>query len=231
MMAKPTKKSSIKPPTLLLQKWQRNQIFEAIQAVGLDPREFDLGDDGTDVRIKHKRSKSCFIVGGDAGHYVGSYVVGDAPDWPYEVYSWTALMPRVSRWLEDVKRDLETPDLWAELQREAKLLAAGPLEATENTPFTAEEQKEIAGQLRELAKQTKRTYSPSRAQMRLLDEKLDYLMAASGRIGRTDWRGVFVGVMLSFLLSTALPPESVRQILLPFLRGIGHLFGLLELPK
>jgi hypothetical protein len=27
-------------PTPPLQKWQRNDIFEAIQAVGLDPRDF-----------------------------------------------------------------------------------------------------------------------------------------------------------------------------------------------
>jgi hypothetical protein len=33
-----------------LQKWQRNQIFEAIEGVGLDPREFDLKDAEAEVR-------------------------------------------------------------------------------------------------------------------------------------------------------------------------------------
>ena len=64
---KPKKKS----PTPLLQKWQRNVLFEAIQAVGLDPRDFDLTDSGTEVQIKHKWSKSIFIIGGGPGHYVG----------------------------------------------------------------------------------------------------------------------------------------------------------------
>jgi hypothetical protein len=59
--------------------------------------------------------KSGSSLGGDARHYVGRYLVGDGPDWSYEVYSWQALMPRVTRWLEEVKHDLETPDLWAEL--------------------------------------------------------------------------------------------------------------------
>jgi hypothetical protein len=57
-----------------LQKWQKNQIFEAIQAVGLDPKEFDLEDDDAEIRVKHKWSESCFIIDGDPGHYVGRCV-------------------------------------------------------------------------------------------------------------------------------------------------------------
>jgi hypothetical protein len=52
-------KSGRKPkklPTPLLQKWQRNILFEAIQAVGLNPRDFDLTDSGTEIQIKHKWS-------------------------------------------------------------------------------------------------------------------------------------------------------------------------------
>jgi hypothetical protein len=96
-----------------MQKRKKNQIFEAIQGVGLDPRGFEFEDSDADVRLKHKWSKSYFIFGGDAGHYLGRYVVGDGPDWPYEVYSWQPLMTRVSGWLKDVKLDLDTPDLWA----------------------------------------------------------------------------------------------------------------------
>jgi len=131
------------PASPHLQKWQRNQIFDAIQSVGLDPKEFDLESGDAEVRIKHKWSQSYFIVGGNAGHYVGRYVVGDAPEWPYEVYSWEALIPRVSRWLEEVKRDLEMPDLWAELQREAELLGQASNEPAENTPFTRTSKKRL----------------------------------------------------------------------------------------
>jgi hypothetical protein len=78
--AKSGRKSKKESPTPLLQKWQRNDLFEAIQAVGLDPRDFDLADSGTEVQIKHKRSESIFIIGGGPGRYVGRYVVGDDPD-------------------------------------------------------------------------------------------------------------------------------------------------------
>lgn len=231
MMSESTGKLSVGSPTSRLRKQQKNDVFEAIQAVGLDPNEFDLQDDAVEVRIKHKRSLSCFIVGGDPGHYVGHYVVGDGADWPFEAYSWQYMIPRISRWLEEVKRDLETPDLWAELRREAELLGANFDGVTENTPFTPDEQKVIAGRLQELAEHTRHTYSLSEAQMRVLDGKLDYLVKAAGRLGRIDWRNVFAGAIVSFILTEALPPEAVRDMILVLSQTIGHLYGLLGLPS
>ena len=133
-------------------------------------------------------------------------------------------MRRVSAWLEEVKRDLETPDLWAELQREAKLLGAGSNAVTENTPFTPEEQKEIAGRLKELAKYVRKIHLLSPAQMQVLDEKLEYLVDASDRLGRKDWLNTFIGVTLGYILSVALPPEFARTIFRTFLQAIGLLY-------
>lgn len=214
-----------------LQKWQRNDVFEAIQAAALDPSHFDLDDVDAGVRIKHRWSESYFVVGGDPGHYNGRYVVGDGPAWPYEVYSWQALTPRISGWLGDVKRDLDTPDLWAELRHDAELLGAASGETTENTPFTQAEREEITERLRALRDHVMSTYSLSEPQMRLLDEKLDYLVEAAGRLGRTDWRGVFVGVMCSWFVSAALPPASALHILITLLHSTGHFYGFPQLPS
>jgi hypothetical protein len=214
----------------MTEKWKRNQIFEAIQAVGLDPRDFDLEDGDAEFRVKHKWSDSCFIVGGDATHYVGRHITGDGPVWPYDAYSWEAVLTHVGPWLRFLKLDLETPDLWSELQREAELLGGVSNETNANTPFTPEEQKEIARRLQELAEYARRTYSLSEPTMQVLNAKLDYLVGAAGRLGRIDWRNVFAGAILGFILSAALPPESARQIILELLRAIGHLFGHPALP-
>jgi hypothetical protein len=215
------------PP--LLRKEHKNDIFRAIQAVGLDPNEFDLEDFADGVRIKHKRSESYFIVGRDeSGYYVGKSLVGDGLVWPTSPASWQTLMPRISWWLEEVKQDLDTPDLWAELKREAQLLGADSSVVTENTAFTVDEQREIARRLKELGKYVSDTYSLSQAQIQVLGEKLDYLVDASTRIGRKDWLNAFIGVILSFVLTAAFAPESARTIFTTFLRGIGLFYP--ELP-
>jgi hypothetical protein len=138
-------------------------------------------------------------------------------------------MRTVETWLDDVKRDIETPDLWAELQGAAGLLGVGSGDLAENTPFTREEQEEITRQLQELAENAKREYSLSEVQMRVLNETVSYLVDAVGRLGRTDWRGLVIGMMLSFVLSVALPPDAARHIFFSIIRIIGHRYGFPEL--
>jgi hypothetical protein len=157
-------------------------------------------------------------------------VVGDGPNWPYEVYSWEALKSRLTTWLEEVKQDLETPDLWAGLQREAELLEAGFDEVTENTPFTPDEQNDIARRLQELAEEARDRYSLSEAQMQVIRAGNEYLVKAADRFGRKDWLILFAGVILSHIMQIALPAEGARDMFLGFLRGAGHIFGLPELP-
>jgi hypothetical protein len=212
----------------MLQKFQRNEIFKAIEAVGLDPGQFDLNYSDSEVRIKHKRSGSYFFIGGRPGHYVGNGIVGDGPDTRYELYSWDPLISRIRLWFQLVKNDLDTPDLWAELQRETRLLGADPSVVTENTLFTGDEQKEIARRLEQAAKYMRETHSLSMAQMRALDEKLDYVIEASTRLGRKDWLNIFIATILGYVFIAALPPESARTIFTTFLRSIGILYP--ELP-
>jgi hypothetical protein len=222
-------------PSPQLQKSMKNQIFEAIQGVRLDPREFEFEDSGAEVRLKHRWSTSYFVFGGHVGHYVGRYVVGDDPEWPYEVYSWEALMTRFNGWVRNVKLDLDTPDLWAELQGEAALLAGASLEANENAPFTREERKNIEVRLREVEEHVRRTHSLREPEMEILTAKIDYLVDAAGRLGRIDWRNALVGAILGYILTAGLPPESARSIFVTFmrlLRTISQFFGhgLPELP-
>ena len=105
-----------------MSKWKKNQIFEAIQGVGLNPKDFDFEDGDAGVRINHQWSESYFTIGRNGTSYVGCCVVGDGQDWPYQAYSQETTISRESGWLEEVKRDLETPELAAELQYQADLL-------------------------------------------------------------------------------------------------------------
>jgi hypothetical protein len=223
------------PPSQQMPKWKKNQIFKAIEGVGLDPREFEFEENGTEVRLKHKWSTSYFIFGRDATRYVTRYVVGDGPDWPSDVYSWEALVTRISAWLKEVRVDLDTPDLWAELRREADLLGGASRDANENTPFTLEEQKDIERRLREVERHVRRTYSLPEPQMEILSAKIDYLVDAAGRLGRIDWRNALIGAIVGYILFAALPPESARSMFLTFmtlLRAVSHFVGhgLPELP-
>ena len=215
-----------------LKRWQRNEIFQAVQGAGLPPEEFDWGLGSDESTLRHAPSGAYFVFGGVPGDYASRYLAGDGPVEERTGLSQYGLMQQVAFWLAAVKRDIDTPDLWAELQRETELLGAVSHEAIENTPFTPAEQDEIAEQLRKLRDSISQTHSLSGPQMRLLEARLDYIAAAAGRVGRKDWLLMAAGVMLGYALTAALPPEAARDILGTLLTSIGHVLGRgpLELP-
>jgi hypothetical protein len=206
-----------------LEKFQKNAIFREIVEGGLDPIECELAEDAEEVRIRHLPSGSFFILGGDARRYAGRYVVGDsALSRPYEA-SWAMVPKEILRWAREVKQDVDTPDLWAELQRERQILTGARYQAVENTPFTADEQAEIAEQLRDIKEYLKKTYSLSSEQMSRVEARLDEAEAATRRMGRKDWLLLFCGVMFTVIVTDLLPPEAVQHILAMALHGLDHL--------
>jgi hypothetical protein len=209
-----------------IEKWKKNEIFNAIEAAKLDPLDFRLDVSEAELRINHLRSPSYFLVDLGHGHYIGSYLVGDSAPSPYSATStWQYLMPRISSWLEEVKRAVEMPDRWAELQSRVNLLGAGAQGAIGNTPFTPNEQEEIAGRLHDLRENATSMYSLSDEQVRALNAKIDYLVEAAARLGRVDWWNVVAGAMFAYAWVVAFPPDAAQSFLLSLLQSIAHFYA------
>jgi hypothetical protein len=209
-----------------MEKWQRNVIYQAVTAGGLDPREctFDYGDAG--ARITHVPSGSYLLLEGDITEYTAKAVVGESEKWPLGLPTfWVQVDERVRGWAWDVKEDVTTPDLWAELEREREILTGARYEDVENTPFTSDEQAAIAEHLRQTKEYVTRTYSLSDAQILHLEAKLDDIAAAAGRMGRKDWTLLVCGALLGAFVQGILPQEAVQDILRMTLDGLGYLFG------
>lgn len=210
---------------MALTKPKRNELFSAVQEAGLSPHEFDLDLGADETSLRHRPSGAYFVFGGVAGDYTARYLAGDGLVEERTGLSQYRLMQQVTFWLSAVKLDIETPDLWAQLQGEAELLGSISDEAIENSTFTVAEQEKITGQLHELKDQVTRTYALSEGQTRLLEERFDYLAAAAGRVGRKDWILMAAGLLLGYVLTAALPPEAARDILGTLLTSIGHILG------
>ena len=215
-----------------LGKWQWNPIIEAIEKAGLDPTDFDLEDDGKEARISPRRSNGTFIIGrtGSGGYELTKAVEEWAPT-GYPVYTWDRVEEVFALWLSEVKRDQETPDRFAELQQEREMLVVATGEDVQNTPFTADEQTEIAKQLGEITEYVKKTHELSEGQTRALEAARDEITDAAARMGRREWLTYAAGT-LTILGATALTPETTHHMFLMLLRFVmqvrGHAFP--ELP-
>lgn len=207
-----------------LAKWQRNALFKAVAAGGLEPRECTIHADDTGTVITHAPSRArCFVTDSD-GHYKTHSVIPDTPSWPpLDRYTWTAVTEVVERWASDVKLDTETPDMWAELQRERELFSGAWTADVQNTLFTLDEQMAIAEQLRQVKDWVSKTYAMSTAQMDSLQQSLDYLAGATARAGRRDWVLMAVGIGAGWILQSLVPPEAAQEILGTLLDGVRDL--------
>ena len=123
-------------------------LWLALALAGVEPTSpaslLDATFPNIDVHMTYSHNFS-----GSAGDYASSYGVGDDPIEERRGLSQYGLMQQVEFWLNAVRRDVETPDLWAQLQR-PDLFAAVSAAADGNTPFTAEEQEDIAVQMQAL---------------------------------------------------------------------------------
>jgi hypothetical protein len=209
-----------------LAKEQTNELIEAIKAVDLDPRDFSYPEGEEEYRIEHKSSGSYFALDTKSAHYGVDYlIVGEVVDIKYTAYTWYKAMESFKLWIARVKRDIETPDLWAELQREPKLLGAGPEQRIENTPFTPDEQRAIVAILHQRSDYVKQTYPLSETQMLELNTQIAELTEAVHRLGRRDWRGLLIATLIEFAFYVAPEPAAARDMVFTFLNATGHFFG------
>jgi hypothetical protein len=212
----------------MLVKWKRNQVFRAIEAAGLGPEGFVWDNSADDSCLRHRPSGAYFVFGGVAGSYFARYAAGDDTFEERPAHTWEGHMRHVEQWLQAVRRDTETPDLWSELRRQpslTELLGGASDEALENTPFTPDERDEVARQLKQFREYVKATCALSDAQLVDFDSTLDYLVEATSRLSRKDWLLASLGGMFGYLFSVALPPDVARHIVQTLVSTIGAFFG------
>jgi hypothetical protein len=121
---------------------------------------------------------------------------------------------------------MDTPNLLAELQRDREILGGARFEDAENTPFTREEQAEIAEWVEASKEFVRNRYSLPEVQLRVIEAKLDELAAQARRSGRRDWMLGVCFVMIGVMANGLLPPDAVQHIVAMLLHGLGlHLGG------
>jgi len=216
---------------------QSNAVFVAIKDAGLDPNEFKWDKAYSRATpaygapfyvpvLIHGPSGSSFTfdIDRNGNHYAIFVPSFQTPEGEELTGAWDTQLALVSEWLEYLKREYQAPNLWAELGSQNEL-AGGELAGVENTPFTPDEQRQIEAQLRETKVFVRKSFELTEEQYLAIDSRLDYLVEASGRMGRVDWRTAFAGVFLTAIVTGVLPGDAVREIMGIALRGLAGLFG------
>jgi hypothetical protein len=201
---------------------QRNEVFAAIQQAGLDPATFKWARVRSAIladlrvpRLVHVPSSSAYQFDLKNGKHWCRFSPGretlTQSEYPGD---WRQQIACVIQWLGYLKRETESPDLWAMISGEAALvLGAGAPGGADNAPFLPSESQRISASLGAIRDYLVATQHVSGARLAFAEERLRYLEEASTRIGRKDWINLAYGALINIVVGAALSPDAAKDLL------------------
>lgn len=209
---------------MVLKRSEKNELLKLVAGSPLRSDDFRLAQDDHSTVVNHPASESSFSISKDWAVSLSTISkIGNAQNVDLHD-TWSSVKLTFGRWLDDVKAELETPDLWEELRRGSELISESARSDLANTPFTVPEQEQISAQLKEIRTQVAELCSLTEEQSARMEERFDQAEDASRRLGRKDCILLFGGAMLSLVVSAVVPPEVLQHALTMTAQRLGHLF-------
>jgi hypothetical protein len=207
------------PEDATLLKSQRNEIFQIVLELDLNPGDFtwktskDTEESARTVsRVEHKSAyyftfhRKWSDWSPDDQQRYGS--AGGA----FVAISWLTRLTQVRDWLGYLKREVSSPDLWDSFKESQALQTAATSTNIENAPFTPSELTTVASTLDELKRYITETNQLTNDQIEHLDGQVRYLAEASSRLGRKDWYNILISVLFSVVVSGIFAPDRAQEL-------------------
>jgi hypothetical protein len=202
----------------LILKSQANELFQLIESVHLLPQDFkwttvnSVNEAYLEVsKLIHISSNYYFQFDFRGGNRFYEFSPGDTAQFEKASAHWDIQKKAFIRWLNNLKREIESPDLWSAIANE-KIFSEAPSSDNNDAIFSNEERIRIAQNINEIKQYLLSTQSFSTEQKQYLDGRFDYLVAASERLGRKDWILLAVGTLTNIIIGMALMPDIAREL-------------------
>lgn len=220
----------------MLNKRERNRLYQLIAESEFDPTEFDLDDESDKSTVTHNsgsvfefslRARNDnllkeFGIDDISYEYKFSVVEGNSETGSSSSIRLVSTL-YIPAWLKEIRLTVGVPDYWDEMKRGQQLLAKIQKDSA-NTPFTQDEQRQIAAQLQEIKKQVREQFALTSEQRAQVGEKLDEVAEASTRMGRKDWLIYFLGTITALIITATVTAGVGEHIFTIVIQGIAHLF-------
>jgi hypothetical protein len=197
---------------------QRNQVFQLILKLGLDPTVF-MWDEGHHSNadfewrnsILRRRSTSYYC---EFRAWLSDWDMNCSPfgaqrHGMLKAETWQHALKRVEEWLGWIKLE-EEPDLWASVAAGGESMFREP-GAIDNRPFDASEQEKIAAAVALLKEHIAQAY-PDDQHRKRVDNQLAHLVEASTRIGRKDWTTLAIGALAQIVIMLAMDADAAGKL-------------------
>lgn len=204
-----------------MRKKYRNELFQLINNIGLNQTDFELIEDSSTTTLQFKKTQLKFIIIGVEGDFncFCYQFVSYAPNYPISgvkpttiALSFNQLIDEVSRWLKyHVKEYIEdenAPDLWSEFKKGNKTLNINQIDFNDKSTFSLDEKKQILMSINELKSLIHKNLQTTQEQQNLVIDRLNYLIEASERLNKFDWKSLAISTLMSITIALSLDTQK-----------------------
>ncbi|MEO8398301.1 MAG: hypothetical protein ABI550_00655 [Ignavibacteriaceae bacterium] len=205
----------------LILKSQKEKVFNDIRVYGFDPSDYtweevkSIFEDLIVSKIIHKKSGYYFVF----DFYRDSHNFRLSPGNMKQeesvfvnIGNWDVFSQYFFKWLSYLDRELEAVDFW-ELPSNENNYFQNQITESQNNLFSSEEVKRIGDSIKNIKNFLIEELRLDSTQLTIANEKLDYLVESSKRMGKKDWLILSIGAIVNLIYVLALTPENSRDLL------------------
>jgi hypothetical protein len=215
----------------------KNRLYEAVKEAGFRAAQFTTEEKTLDFHdgveptecflLTLKNTPLQFITRISPNDYDAFDRMSSlcAPGWPLSV-AWPPgdrqfvdidlIAFQLGQWLQEVaNRYLEeetVPDFWAEAQAQAESFLPSYNDPQREKKFSAQEKKLLELAIAQVRKEINRALKPTASELKLINERLDYLSHGVGRLNRLDWKNILVSTMIGIVINLSLDTTRGAQL-------------------
>ncbi len=219
-----------------LLKSQKNEVFDRIVRIGLEPKHF-IWDTYyikqslySVLAYKDNREYNFRFLNDHNGE---EYWCSFSPGMGYsrvqrqiESENWEDELIFVNTWLGSLKKEIEAPDFWGELEKYQSALTLTPSDELVNEPIPAFEADEIHDRLLLFADKVEKKFNIQEEESKYVRQKLNYLSDEARKQPRRNWENMVIGVMIT-LAFQYIPPEQAQSFFALVKECLGDLIHLI----
>ncbi|MHA2113773.1 MAG: hypothetical protein ACW98W_20145 [Candidatus Hodarchaeales archaeon] len=229
-------------------KKHKNRFIEIIQGNGLRPDNFKSisndEEEGADFILEYINSPLRFEVFCSNRSYnlfdckrtllakgfpLSDFFMGEGVfdyteiDTIYEIFK---------TWLEEVVKEYideqSLPDLWKQLEQQREFIPSAKMEKDDTLPYSDEEKTQLRLSINEFRLQIISNFKPDDDQMKVVDDRLNYLSEALDRLNRIDWKSVALSSLIAISTALSLDTQKGQQLFDLFKQVFSQVIHLLK---
>lgn len=209
----------------LLPTSQRNQVLKSIERQGLDPAAFKWTEKARSVNDPprgHGEGLVSVLLHSSTGYSFTFDLRHTAPLVEFvpgsknlkrvePCKSLPEAMDHVLEWLSALKKEVDAPNLWAEIVQASRIIEAA--DAAEDKPFSPKQKQHLIADVDEIRRLLIEQHELTGERLKLVESEIDYLKGAVDRLSQRDWGMVVFTTFVNIAIKLGLDPEGAGDLL------------------